>query len=1563
MNFKRTLFILLISSFSVGAQAYTEEELAELSALFIQAKDPEARGKSLRTAKMSTMSAGAGSDIKLMTELALSRMEVKEQITPETTALFGDKVDLNTGSVTFQQTDITLKGNNQLPVSVSRTYRGAKNNRGNNASFGDWVLDIPSITTTTLEYSPGLLSIIPGCGMSTPMWVDTGYATVGAMQYWSGTTLDIPGVTSQKITNVGNGHLPNNWKLNCLPNHYGFEATSPEGTVYTFDVVRLVPSSIIAVAQEGEILNPNFSPIEFLRTYTINVQVSKIKDRFNNTVTFEYNSVSLPFGNINQFLTYSNKLLRIHSSDGREITLEYEPGANTDRVSKVKANGKVWSYVYETEYDLQDMLDKDVLKEVIRPDNKKWQFNLVFDKFGGYSASAGSLGDCQAISGPEKYSTITHPDGAIFKLTQKATQFGRTSVPFISGGNNAPNHGDHNIGRCMPNLAITKKELSFNNSSLVWNYSYSQNAGSPKQTVGSSPQPTALSGLPYTPAGHALMDLRSTTVNNPDGSKSLHVFNRKYNALEGKEVLTLLYDTDGSTLLKATDTSYNVVRHQGSVGFVSCKPSQYPVFEIDNEACSKRFENSDIHDNRIYTNVLKTTMYSSGATTSYTTTYSNYNTYGQPGLITETGPSGTRYKRLSYQHDTSLWVLNLPTRTELSPNNSSWTTTQQTSYYAASSDSKLLPYEERQFGNLISTYTYHTSGAAAGNVKRQTFNVANRWIEFNNYKRGIPQQIILPGRYTPTPTQSASQVVNNNGEVTSVTNFLGHTTSYSYDVMGRLAGITPLSPWAPTTISYTNSGGRFIQTITRGTYQKRIEMDALFRPLLTRERDTARNINVYVRQEFDAYNQPIFTSFPSDSDTESNGRATIYDGLQRVKRQYSTVDNTGIDYYYLTNNRVETVDPLNNRTTTTYRAFGSPEQKLPTTINQPESVTTTLNYNLFDNVSSIVQGGITESRFYNAQQRLCRLYRPDVGATAYDYNAVGNIIWEAKGASGANTDCATAAVLAAEKTNFAYDNLGNIRQITYPDSSGNSVYTYDKQGNLTKLTSGATSWEYEYTTQGKVNKETLLVDNLAFTLDPSYNAMEQLTSLSYPSGRSVAFTSDALGRVLSSGTYATNAQYYPNGQLKSFNYGNTLTFNQTLDNQQRPELRRVSKTANLLSHQYSYDANNNLRSIIDAVTPVNSITNMTYDGLDRLKTANGFWGTGSFNYDAMGNITRKTLGPQDISYTYNAAKRLTSISGSLSQSFTYDSRGNVTNNGVRAFTFNRANRLTSSGNTSYVYDGHGRRIMKTKNGAKTYSLYNSAGVLMGTYENNGYTDYYYLGSQLVAKYADPNTQSDEPGYTGHVEDNDLQLTYMQQRYYDPIIGRFYSNDPVGFTASNPMMFNRYAYANNNPYRFVDPDGRNPTGRGMPDIEQARAQINQSRALIKASSLGAGPALGAGIGAKTPSAKAYAGAEASMIVRNGPNGPENLVTLAAGASYESGSVSAKAQFFKIEETSDSSSGVPKTTSLKREGPDLNIELSAGPATVSTDNTVEVQATVLFFRATLTVDMDILKEELK
>ncbi len=48
---------------------------------------------------------------------------------------------------------------------------------------------------------------------------------------------------------------------------------------------------------------------------------------------------------------------------------------------------------------------------------------------------------------------------------------------------------------------------------------------------------------------------------------------------------------------------------------------------------------------------------------------------------------------------------------------------------------------------------------------------------------------------------------------------------------------------------------------------------------------------------------------------------------------------------------------------------------------------------------------------------------------------------------------------------------------------------------------------------------------------------------------------------------------------------------------------------------------------------------------------------------------------------------------------------------------------------------------------------------------------------------------------------------MGARYYHPTLGRFTGIDPVGFTQANLHSHNRYTYANNNPYKFVDPDGR------------------------------------------------------------------------------------------------------------------------------------------------------------
>lgn len=52
---------------------------------------------------------------------------------------------------------------------------------------------------------------------------------------------------------------------------------------------------------------------------------------------------------------------------------------------------------------------------------------------------------------------------------------------------------------------------------------------------------------------------------------------------------------------------------------------------------------------------------------------------------------------------------------------------------------------------------------------------------------------------------------------------------------------------------------------------------------------------------------------------------------------------------------------------------------------------------------------------------------------------------------------------------------------------------------------------------------------------------------------------------------------------------------------------------------------------------------------------------------------------------------------------------------------------------------------------------------------------------------------------------------MQQRYYDPMAGRFVSIDPMAIDANSGEGFSRYAYVNNSPYTFVDPDGEEPNG--------------------------------------------------------------------------------------------------------------------------------------------------------
>ena len=113
--------------------------------------------------------------------------------------------------------------------------------------------------------------------------------------------------------------------------------------------------------------------------------------------------------------------------------------------------------------------------------------------------------------------------------------------------------------------------------------------------------------------------------------------------------------------------------------------------------------------------------------------------------------------------------------------------------------------------------------------------------------------------------------------------------------------------------------------------------------------------------------------------------------------------------------------------------------------------------------------------------------------------------------------------------------------------------------------------------------------------------------------------------------------------------------------------------------------------------------------------------------------------------------------------------------------------------------------------------------------------------------ANVGTSVEGVGYTGHLMDAATDLTYMQQRYYDPGIGRFLSVDPVAVRSMGDN-FNRYWYANNNPYINTDPDGRECNGRGCwvtPIERKAAASGNWSGYYQQAGSTGDGYAHRAG----------------------------------------------------------------------------------------------------------------------
>ena len=327
-------------------------------------------------------------------------------------------------------------------------------------------------------------------------------------------------------------------------------------------------------------------------------------------------------------------------------------------------------------------------------------------------------------------------------------------------------------------------------------------------------------------------------------------------------------------------------------------------------------------------------------------------------------------------------------------------------------------------------------------------------------------------------------------------------------------------------------------------------------------------------------------------------------------------------------------------------------------------------------------------------------------------------------------------------------NYNNGLPLTMTDSSGSESYTYNSLEQLTQLqkVTGGTTYSLSY----------------------AHNFANELTQITYPSGRVVLKSYDAVGRpcaVGTSGSTCSTGTTYANGftynaaqQPSAFNYGNGVaaSFGYSPDRLQLTSLSYAKNGTTLFGLAYSYGTPGNndglISSITDSVQAGRSVS-YTYDSLARLSTA---MTTGSSNYtrwglswiyDRYGNRTdqNQSIGnpPMDHVLVDTSTNRI------YGSPYFYDASGNMTNDGSNTLVYDGENRAASATNGSssgtYTYDGQGFRVEKVAGGTTTVYIFSGSKVIAeydnGALPNAPSREYVYSGATLLAKFDSTGTHS------------------------------------------------------------------------------------------------------------------------------------------------------------------------------------------------------------------------------
>ena len=641
-----------------------------------------------------------------------------------------------------------------------------------------------------------------------------------------------------------------------------------------------------------------------------------------------------------------------------------------------------------------------------------------------------------------------------------------------------------------------------------------------------------------------------------------------------------------------------------------------------------------------------------------------------------------------------------------------------------------------------------------------------------------------------SPTQLTTSATYNvyTGQVATVTDENNQVTTYSNDFLRRLTKVVRPDN-TQITVAYDDVNFKTTSNTpidSTHSIQQIAAADTLGRTLTTTTEDAANNVYSIVKNEYDLAGRSYGTSNPYTS-SPSYWTTASFDVLGRTTK-VTLPDSSASTYTYATNTATAT-DPTGIQRKSATDAAGrlSTVWEPDPTNNNSLSLQTSSTYNVLDELTQVSQISQTRAYVYDALGRLLSATTPESGMVCF-----GSVTGSTCNTDGYDNfdNLQKRTDARGVLTSYGYDGLNRLTGVSYnvtgtgvpPTPSVSLTYGTTQSsfnnGRLISMTDGVGSETYTYNNLGLMTELDKTISSTVYKTKYAYNLAYELTQITYPSGRVVQQSVDAIGRLCeiapsttgcgtASSPYATGYGYNAASQATGFKYGNGVyaSFGFSSDRLQLNCLdysttnrngtcAHDSTTKFGLSYSYGTAGSNNgqISGITDSVDNGRSAI-YTYDALYRLTRAvtagsSGYpaWGL-SEAFDSYGNRTAQGVysGCSGVTCPTNSVSVSTATNRITTAGYDYDLSGNMTNDGNNTLTYDAENRTTAAANGgnsgAYYYDGSSVRVKKTfiVGSTNTTTVYIFSGSkVIAEYDNGAVVgspsrEYIYSGAVLLAK--------------------------------------------------------------------------------------------------------------------------------------------------------------------------------------------------------------------------------------